>query len=69
MDHFTTEQPQRAMTFQEQGFRFCCNPAPLEFRWIDPVQLKLFYAHWIDVTDLSDEDFDAFVARLQTNHG
>lgn len=49
------------MNLQEQGFRFYCGDG--ECTWRRPIVKEDSYAHHIDCTDMSDEEFIEFLDR------
>jgi hypothetical protein len=43
-----------------EGFLYCSNPERTVFRWVAPALIRLVYRDWIDTTDMTDAEFEAF---------
>ncbi len=49
------------MGLKEHGFTFCISPDKTLGQWIHPVERKLLYQSWTDVTEWPDEQLVAFL--------
>lgn len=49
-------------SLRSQGFRYCASPDRQDWRWIHPAEFAAFFAGWTDCTDMSDDEFVAFIA-------
>jgi hypothetical protein len=50
------------MTLPEQGYRYLITLDRQRYGWTHPAEVQEKFANgWVDVTDLTDEELDAFV--------
>ena len=49
------------MRTNDNGCRFYANPERTEYRWLHPLEQPIFQPGWIDCTDMTDTQFEAFV--------
>lgn len=53
------------MNLREQGYRYLVGQGPSQYGWYQPAEIALNaarFAGYTDCTDMSDEQFDAFMA-------
>ena len=50
------------MSLREQGFRFMVSPDRKQANWVHPVDVAINCPDWIDCTEMSDDEFDAFMS-------
>ena len=51
------------MSLQEQGCRYYISPSKDAARWMPPAVKAKFQPDWIDVTDWTDDEVDAWLAK------
>lgn len=49
------------LTANVNGCRYYANPERTEYRWIHPLEQRLFQSDWTDCTEMDDAQFEAFV--------
>lgn len=49
------------MSLNDRGLRFCLSPDAKTGRWCHPVEMPIFYAGWVDVTDWPEEELINFL--------
>ena len=54
---------ENTMNLQEQGCRYYISPDKSAARWMPPAVKAAFQPDWTDVTDWTDDEVDAWLAK------
>ena len=57
------------MSLRDQGFRFCLSPDKQQARWLHPTEKAQRHPDWIDATDMSADELEAFITGKPLPHG